>query len=71
MIDCLQNIVPVAKFVLKGREHPNELEFDIWQAPEIKYKGIASMTDEKYVRGRNLLLAVREMALWKVQERYR
>jgi hypothetical protein len=64
---CLQNIVSVKDLCPGAIQEVSTSGYDIWQAPEVRYKGIAAITDEKYVRGRNMLVAIREMAIREVE----
>lgn len=66
MITCLQNIVSIKDQC--GAVTPKSTSgYDIFQAPEVKYKGIAAITDEKYIRGMNLLNSVRVNAIMEVE----
>lgn len=66
MISCLQNIVSI-KDQCSGVVPKSTSGYDIFQASEVKYKGMAAITDEKYVRGMNLLNAVRDNAIMEVE----
>lgn len=66
MISCLQNIVSIQDQC--GNAVPRSTSgYDIFQAPEVKFRGIAAITDEKYIRGMNLLQAVRNNAIMEVE----
>lgn len=67
MNTCLQNIVSVRDLCPGTTPEKSTSGYDIWQAPELKYTGLAAMTDAKYVRGRNLLLATRDAAIREVE----
>lgn len=67
MNTCLKNIVSIKDLCSVSAVSPSLSGYDIWMAPEIRYQGIAAITDEKYIRGRNLLLAKRDMALLEVE----
>lgn len=64
---CLQNIVSINSLCPGVSDVPSTSGWDIWQAAEVKYKGTAAITDEKYVRGMNVLKAARDRAIMEVE----
>ena len=67
---CLENIVSVKDLCSPDAMAVSSSGYDIWHAPEVRYKGMAALTDEKYIRGFNLLVAKREMAIREVESDY-
>lgn len=67
MTSCLENIVSVKDLCPSAENTPSSSGYDIWDAPEIKYKGVAAVTDSKYIKGREVLLAVRERAIRELE----
>ena len=68
MTSCLNNIVSIRDLCAESTPaKPSLSGYDIYDAPEVTFRGIAAITNAKYIRGKNLLENIRRRALMEVE----